>query len=197
MNLWQALRRECTGAWRSVRYDLATNRAAKVAGAYTEEFRPSGPPVPVPSRLVPLTGVTLLLAGGAAGAFLAISGGIAALGDPAGPPLTRDQAATAPANPVAADQTPVSGTGGGQVTPRRAAGTSRPSTTPEPSGPPAPPPPPPVVEGTSSASSGPADPSSSASASSPPPSTSPSPSASQSSDANTEGPRSRGPRGRR
>jgi hypothetical protein len=195
LNLWQALRRECTGAWRSVRYDLATNRAAKVAGAYTEEFRPSGPPVPAPSRLVPLTGVTLLLAGGAAGAFLAISGGIAAIGGPAGPPPPRGQAATAPADPVAADGTPVSGAGGGPVTPRRAAGTTRPSPTPEPTGPPAPPPPPPVIEGTSSASSGPAG--ASSSAGSPSPSTSTSPSASQSSDANTEGPRSRGPRGRR
>ena len=77
--MWHALRRECTGAWRSVHYDLASRRAAKLAGAFTEEFAPSSPPVPTPSRLVPLAGVALLLAGGAAGAFVAISGGLAAV----------------------------------------------------------------------------------------------------------------------
>src|SRR3712207_7611499 len=35
LNLWHALRRECNGAWRSVRYDLAPPRAARLAGAYT------------------------------------------------------------------------------------------------------------------------------------------------------------------
>jgi hypothetical protein len=190
LNLWHALRRECTGAWRSVRYDLATHRATKVAGAYTEEFQPGGPPVPTPSRMVPLTGVTLLLAGGAAGAFLAISGGMAAIGGPDTPALAQEYAAAASTAPVASE-TSGSGAGTNPVTPRRAAGTTRPSPTPAPSTPPAPPAPPPVVEGTSSAS-GP-----STSASSADPSTSPSPSASQSSGGSTEGPRSRGHRGRR
>jgi hypothetical protein len=95
LNVWHTLRRECSGAWRSVRYDLATHRAARLSGALTEEFAPSSPPVPTPSRLVPLTGVTLLLAGGAAGAFLAISGGLAALDT--GPPPAEQAVAAVPA----------------------------------------------------------------------------------------------------
>ncbi|GIJ68669.1 hypothetical protein [Virgisporangium ochraceum] len=190
MNLWHALRRECAGAWRSVRYDLATHRSARLAGAYTEEFQPSDPPVPAPSRLVPLTGVTLLLIGGAAGAFLAISGGLAAIGEPGGPPAARDYAATASTAPAVEDDGGA-GAGASPVPARRAAADPRPSLTPVPSTPVVAPPPP-VTEATSSS----APPSASTSAST---SASPSASASASeSDAgNTEGPRSRGHRGRR
>lgn len=190
MNLWHALRRECTGALRSVRYDLATHRAGKVAGAYTEEFQP-GPPVPTPSRLVPLTGVTLLLVGGAAGAFLAISGGVAALGGPEAPPRAQQYAAAASMSQSGADNPRSDAT---PVTPRRAAGGARPSPTPTPgaSTPPAPAPPP-VIEGTSPVPSASVSPSAGSSA----PSTSASPSAAQSSAGSTEGPRSRGHRGRR
>jgi hypothetical protein len=102
VSLWHTLRRECTGAWRSVRYDLATHRAAKLAGAFTEEFAPSTPPVPTPSRFVPLTGVALLLAGGAAGALVAINGGLAAV-------TADDQPAPSP--PAAAAQDPTYGSG--------------------------------------------------------------------------------------
>jgi hypothetical protein len=191
VNLWHALRRECAGAWRSVRYDLATHRATKVAGAYTEEFRPSGPPVPAPSRLVPLTGVSLLLVGGAAGAFLAISGGLAALGDPPGPPAAREYAETASSAPVAG-KNGGAGAGASPAPARRAAADPRPSLTPVPSAPPALAPPP-VTEATSSAppsASSSAAPSTSAS-------TSVSASASESSSASTEGPRSHGHRSRR
>jgi hypothetical protein len=100
VSLWHALHRECAGAWRSVRYDLATRRAARLAGAFTEEFAPSTPPVPTPSRIVPLTGVALLLAGGAAGAFVAINGGLAAVTDER----------PAPAPPAAAAPDPTYGT---------------------------------------------------------------------------------------
>lgn len=191
MNLWHALRRECGGAWRSVRYDLATHRSARLAGAYTEEFQPSDPPVPTPSRLVPLTGVTLLLIGGAAGAFLAISGGLAALGEPGGPPAARDYAATASTAPAVGKN---AGAGGGAspAPARRAAADPRPSPTPTPSTPVATPPPP-VTEGTSSSAPPSAGPSSPAPSTSAPASAS----ASESSDGNTEGPRSRGHRGRR
>jgi hypothetical protein len=193
LNLWHALRRECSGAWRSVRYDLATNKAAKLAGAFTEEFQPSRPPAPARSRLVPLTGVTLLLAGGAAGAFLAISGGLAAVGAPDRSPLARDQVATAT---TGATTTAAAGGSGGGASPaatRHAAAAPRTSPTPGPqiAGDPeipAPVPPAPIVEASSL-------PPSSAPASAGP--SSPAPSTSESSQGNTEGPRSRGRRGRR
>lgn len=96
MKLWHAFRRETLGAWRSVRYDLATHRAVKVAVAPTEEFQPTRPPVPGPSRAVPLTGMVLLLAGGAAGALLAIGSGLAALAPDPGPSERPAAAATVP-----------------------------------------------------------------------------------------------------
>jgi len=116
--LWHTLRREATGAWRSVRYDLDSHRAAKLAGAFTEELEPSGDPDR--SRLLPLTGVALLLAGGAAGAFLAISGGLAALSaDQA--PLAIDRPAAASAAPL--DDPVVAASSGHRAgTPRRPGG---------------------------------------------------------------------------
>jgi hypothetical protein len=186
LNLWHALQRECSGAWRSVRYDLTTHRAARLAGAFTEEFEPGRAPVPSPSRLVPLTGVTLLLAGGAAGAFLAITGGMAAVGGPDKPPLAREYTATASPTTTAAG----SGSGGGAQpgTPRHAAAAPRSSPTTGPTEPSPLPPPPPVTEASKL-------PPSSASASASP--SSPAPSASESSQRNTEGPRSHGRRGGR
>src|SRR5688572_4184897 len=65
MTLWHTLRQEASGAWRSVRYDLDSHRAAKLADAFTEEFE-APLHAPEPSRMVPLAGVALLLAGGAA-----------------------------------------------------------------------------------------------------------------------------------
>lgn len=186
MSLWHAMHRECTGAWRSVRYDLATRRAAKLAGAFTEEFAPSGPPVPTPSRLVPLTGVALLLAGGAAGVFVAINGGLAAVTaedpQPSSPPAVA-AAAPAPAS-VAPPSTPPS------RPPARRPGAVR---TPEPGPAPAPALSIPVTEG----SVLPTGPSVEASSASP----EPTPSASESNPADngtqTEEPGSRHPRPRR
>jgi hypothetical protein len=90
MRLWHGLRREAAGAWRSLRYDLDLHRAAKLASAFTEEFAYTddldadpqhGRPGPSRrSRLLPLWGVGMLFVGGAAGAYLAIGGGLAALG---------------------------------------------------------------------------------------------------------------------
>jgi hypothetical protein len=188
VSLWDALHRECSGAWRSVRYDMATRRAAKLAGAFTEEFAPSGPPVPTPSRLVPLTGVALLLAGGAAGVFVAISGGLAAVTTDEPQPSSAP-AAAAPAPTSAAPNGNPSGAAPSQPPPRRP-GAAR---TPEPGPVPAPILSIPVTEG----SVLPTDPSVEASSVSP----EPSPSASQSDPdgdgAHTEEPRSRHPRPRR
>jgi hypothetical protein len=116
LNLWHALRRECVGAWRSVRYDVHTHRATKLRGAFTEEFEPGRPRVPAQSRLIPVSGVALLLAGGTAGAFLAISGGLAAL-DTGTPPPDRPATVAAGPEPVvsqAPGRTPT------PVTPHRA-----------------------------------------------------------------------------
>jgi hypothetical protein len=113
VNLGHTLRREATGAWRSARYDLERHRAARVAGAFTEEFGPSPYRGAGRSRVVPLVGVTLLLVGGAAGAALAIGGGLAALGI--------DEAAPFGGRPRTASQAPLSES-------RRDVGTARPLT---------------------------------------------------------------------
>ncbi len=188
MSLWHALHRECTGAWRSVRYDLASRRAVKLAGAFTEEFAPTGPPVPTPSRLVPLTGVALLLAGGAAGVFVAINGGLAAVASgeprPSSPPAVAAQAPGPEASP--------SGPGGAPPSqpPARRPGAAR---TPVPGLVPAPALSVPVTEG----SVLPTDPSVEASSASPEPTPSVSESDPDSDATHTEEPRSRHPRPRR
>jgi hypothetical protein len=109
VKLWHTLRRETTGAWRSVRYDLDIHRAAKLAGAFTEEFEPAGPAGGAPSRLVPLAGVGLLLVGGAAGAVLAIGGGLSALGADNPLPFADRPAAAAPDGPGTAPQPGLTG----------------------------------------------------------------------------------------
>jgi hypothetical protein len=185
VSLWHALHRECSGAWRSMRYDLAARRAIKLAGAFTEEFAPSGPPVPTPSRLVPLAGVALLLAGGAAGAFVAINGGLAAVNSD--PPAASPPAAAAPETaPTYGTGTATPGAPPSQAPPPRRVGAYR---SPEPGPVPAPAISPPVTEGSLlptdpsvEASSAPAD---------------PTPSASESDGAHDGAHRSRGPRPRR
>jgi hypothetical protein len=117
VKLWHTLRRETSGACRSVRYDLDSHRAARLAGAFTKELEPSSRPDR--SRLVPFTGVTLLLASGAAGACLAISSGLSTLtadSPPLGaqPPLTAASDSPAPAQPTVSGPPPTR-----PVTPRR------------------------------------------------------------------------------
>jgi hypothetical protein len=165
-----------------MRYDLAARRAVKLAGAFTEEFAPSGPPVPTPSRLVPLAGVALLLAGGAAGAFVAINGGLAAVNP--GPPAASRQAAAAP--PAYGTGTVTPSAPGSQAPPPRRVGAYR---SPEPGPVPAPAISTPVTEG----SVLPTEPSVEASSASP----DPTPSASESDDHHDGAHRSRGPRPRR
>jgi hypothetical protein len=183
--VWHTLRREYAGAWRSVRYDLASRRAAKLAVAFTEEFAPGTPPVPTPSRVVPLTGVALLLAGGAAGAFVAISGGLAAVDS--APPAPTPPPAAAPAEPGTGTTTPSAAP---SQAPARRPGTNR---TPGPGPIPAPIVSVPISEG----SVLPTSPSVEASSVSP----SAEPSASESDPSgdgtHTEGPRSRGRQPRR
>jgi hypothetical protein len=166
-----------------MRYDLAAHRAVKLAGAFTEEFAPSGPPVPTPSRLVPLAGVALLLAGGAAGAFVAINGGLAAVDS--GPPAAAPPAAAAPA-PAYGTGTVTPSAPPSQAPPPRRVGAYR---SPEPGPVPAPAISEPVTEG----SLLPTDPS--VEASSAPPD--PTPSASESNGEDDAAHRSRGPRPRR
>jgi len=184
VSLWHTLRREYAGAWRSVRYDLASRRAAKLAVAFTEEFAPGTPPMPAPSRLVPLTGVALLLAGGAAGAFVAINGGLAAV---ASKPPTATPPAAAPAAPGVGTTTPSAAP---SAAPARRPGAYR---TPGPGPIPAPIVSVPITDG----SAAPTSPSVEASSMSP----SAQPSASESDPAgngtHTEGPRSRGQQPRR
>jgi hypothetical protein len=114
LKLWHALRRETAGAWRSVRYDLDVQRAAKLAGAFTEELRPAGSARGAaggPSRLVPLAGVALLLVGGAAGAVLAIGGGLSALGADNPLPFPGRPGLAGPDGPGTAPQPGMTGAG--------------------------------------------------------------------------------------
>jgi hypothetical protein len=110
VSLWPALRREAVGAWRSVRYDLDTRRAAKLASAFTEEFH-AAPDDSLSRRAIPLVGVALLLAGGVAGTFLAVSGGLSALGTDRELPAVH-QPVAAPGGPPVATAA-ANGTGSG------------------------------------------------------------------------------------
>jgi hypothetical protein len=99
-NVFGRIGREAAGVWRSMRYDLDAHRAARLGSAFTREIEP--PDGGSRSRLVPLTGVALLVAGGAAGAVLAVSGGLAALGTDTAP--LANQGAPATTTTQVADQ---------------------------------------------------------------------------------------------
>src|SRR4051794_32167770 len=97
------------GALRSARYDVERHRRARLAiqlaTAETNELargfarKPSAPgrrPAPRPRRIMAGAGVGLLVAGGAAGTYLAVAGSLSALrADPAAPP---EPAVAAPAS---------------------------------------------------------------------------------------------------
>ena len=73
MTAWNIVRRETAGAWRSVRYDL--DRRA--------EARPAARPARADGgarRLVGAAGVGLLVAGGLAGTYFTVAGGLGLLG---------------------------------------------------------------------------------------------------------------------
>jgi hypothetical protein len=106
VGLWQTVRGELAGALRSARYDVdrhrAVRRALRLATAETSEYAPRPRPYPTTRppyrdeprsrRVVTTTGVALLVAGGAAGTYLAVAGGLTA--------LTADQSAQPAAGPT-------------------------------------------------------------------------------------------------
>jgi hypothetical protein len=89
VGLWLKVHREVAGAWRSACYDMARHamrkRVVRLRMAETAEFGPRhhrGQHVmrsPYRSRVAATTGVALLVAGGAAGTYLAVAGSLAAL----------------------------------------------------------------------------------------------------------------------
>ncbi|MEV6931271.1 hypothetical protein AB0M46_43200 [Dactylosporangium sp. NPDC051485] len=89
MGLWLKVHREVAGAWRSACYDLSQHatrrRALRLRMAETAEYAPRRHrgqhvmPNPYRSRFATGTGVALLVAGGAAGTYLAVAGGLTAL----------------------------------------------------------------------------------------------------------------------
>jgi hypothetical protein len=109
VRLWLKVHREVAGAWRSACYDMCRQierrRLDRLGSAETAEFGPrhhKGLHIARRSnRLVATTGVALLVAGGAAGTYLAVAGGLAALtAEPFQPPVA------APAQPFAGAPAP-------------------------------------------------------------------------------------------
>jgi hypothetical protein len=110
--LWHSVRRELAGALRSARYDVErhrqTRRAVHLATAETNELargyatptrvprRPSPRPQ-APRRMMAGAGVGLLVAGGAAGTYLAVAGSLSAL---RADPSPMEPAVAAPAVPT-------------------------------------------------------------------------------------------------
>jgi hypothetical protein len=120
VGLWRIVRGELAGAWRSARYDvhrhLEERRELRLATAETTELpgasvvraaprprltprRPHGEP-PRPRRVLANTGVALLVAGGAAGTYLAVAGTLTAL---TRNPAVPSAAGTAPQPQVATE----------------------------------------------------------------------------------------------
>jgi hypothetical protein len=89
VGLWLKVHREVTGAWRSACYDMyrhvGRRRDVRLRMAETAEYGPRshrGQHVmraSTRSRAAATTGVALLVAGGAAGTYLAVAGSLAAL----------------------------------------------------------------------------------------------------------------------
>jgi hypothetical protein len=205
VGLWRIVRGELGGTWRSARYDvhrrLAVRRALRLASAETTELpgaavtmaaprrrrpatrRPYGEP-PRPRRMVASTGVALLVAGGAAGTYLAVAGTLTALtrvppvpsaGGPAPQPVVATEAHRLPAStagrrvpaaparpirgtsaePAANPVLPAPTTAGAPTTEGSPAATSSETPSPSPSAPPSSSPEPsPSVSASSSASYG-------------------------------------------
>src|SRR5919199_2804173 len=86
MKPWDVLRREAAGLRRSIRYDLV--RRAEAQRALAARRPTEVLDVDRPRRAFTVTGVSLVLAGGAAGTYLAVAGGLGLFGT--------DEAATAP-----------------------------------------------------------------------------------------------------
>lgn len=92
MGLWLKVHREVTGAWRSACYDVyrqvSRRKLAQLLTQETAEFAPRhrAPDAPRrPRRVAATSGVALLVAGGAAGTYLAVAGSLTALRTPPPP----------------------------------------------------------------------------------------------------------------
>jgi hypothetical protein len=77
VTLWHTLGREISGAWRSVRYDVRNRRDTYAGNEWAHISRL--PAEETSRRIVTASGVVLLIAGGAAGTYLAVAGGLGAL----------------------------------------------------------------------------------------------------------------------
>lgn len=89
MELWFNVHREVTGAWRSACYDiyrqLSQRKQTHLLTDETAEFavrNRAGSPPRRPRRVAATGGVALLVAGGAAGTYLAVAGSLTALRTP-------------------------------------------------------------------------------------------------------------------
>lgn len=105
MRLWLKVHREVAGAWRSACYDMyrhvSRRRSVRLQMAETAEFGPRNhrglhvARSPNRHRIAATTGVALLVAGGAAGTYLAVAGSLTALrAESSEPPIA------APARPA-------------------------------------------------------------------------------------------------
>lgn len=119
MSIWQALRRELRGAWRSLHYDLG-QRATPVletgsmpdadpmastttAGPSLPEYEAYDPPPRRLRALAVITVATVVVLGAAVGGYFAVVGGVGALMSQTSPP---SNALPAVAHPAASTATP-------------------------------------------------------------------------------------------
>jgi hypothetical protein len=93
VGLWLKVHREVTGAWRSACYDVyrqvSRRKLAQLLTDETTEFaaRHRARDLPRrPRRVAATSGVALLVAGGAAGTYLAVAGSLTAMRTPPTPP---------------------------------------------------------------------------------------------------------------
>ncbi|GIG50905.1 hypothetical protein ACFO1B_42905 [Dactylosporangium siamense] len=103
MGLWLKVHREVTGAWRSACYDVyrqvSRRKLVQLLTDETTEFaaRHRARDVPRrPRRVAATSGVALLVAGGAAGTYLAVAGSLTAMRTPPAPPAVAAAAEKAP-----------------------------------------------------------------------------------------------------
>jgi hypothetical protein len=132
VGIWRSLTREAMGAWRSIRYDLHrrpdTGRDDDTEVIYPEFDAYQKAERRQPRRLIAAGGVGVVVAGGVAGTYFAVAGGLGALlanpptgtTQPAGPSAAASaQVGTLPttdtsmdASPPASPAAPVAGAGG-------------------------------------------------------------------------------------
>jgi hypothetical protein len=103
VGLWHTVRREVAGAWRSARYDVdravGRHRATRLRHAETTELSPRDLPRRR-YRIASTGGVVLLVAGGAAGTYLAVAGSLTALRTPVDVDAAPVAAPVEPSSPI-------------------------------------------------------------------------------------------------